>query len=442
MKILIITHYFPPLSCIASFRPYSWYKYWSGMGHDVTVLTTKKNKNGNNLNLDYSGLGAIEEIPNKSYQFLSKINTKNLNSGINGKNKCQNFKKNKNFILNFMNNRGIVSWDARFPNIHDCWYKDAYKAVSSRKWDLAVSTFAPYVAHLIAYRLKTGGNTKFWIADYRDLWTQSHMFKGLFPFSMLEEYWERKINNAADIVTTVSEPLAIQIREKYKLNNVRVIENGFDSDDLKNIPEEPYWSDGKIRLVYTGTIYEAKRDPSPLFEAVMRIAESGFANLLDNFEIIFAGVAGNLYQLVNKYNVQKWVKYYGLVKREDALRMQRDANGLIFLEFDGASGILTGKLFEYLFSGTIILGIGISGQEGSPGKIIEDAEAGLALGKDADKIMETLISIIDGKINRKVAPKIEILQNYTREYQAKRMLKLMDIAISGEAALKKSESVK
>ena len=37
MNILIVSHYFPPGNSIAALRPYSWAKYWSRMGHQVTV---------------------------------------------------------------------------------------------------------------------------------------------------------------------------------------------------------------------------------------------------------------------------------------------------------------------------------------------------------------------------------------------------------------------
>lgn len=43
MRILIVSTFFPPENSIASFRPYSWAKWWSRAGHEVTVVSTKKN---------------------------------------------------------------------------------------------------------------------------------------------------------------------------------------------------------------------------------------------------------------------------------------------------------------------------------------------------------------------------------------------------------------
>ena len=51
MQILIVTHYFPPENTIASLRPYSWAKYWTRSGHQVTVLTTQEPIAEQNLSL-------------------------------------------------------------------------------------------------------------------------------------------------------------------------------------------------------------------------------------------------------------------------------------------------------------------------------------------------------------------------------------------------------
>ena len=41
-KILIISYDWTPRNSIGVHRPYSWAKYWSLNGYEVTVLTSKK----------------------------------------------------------------------------------------------------------------------------------------------------------------------------------------------------------------------------------------------------------------------------------------------------------------------------------------------------------------------------------------------------------------
>lgn len=428
-KILIITDYFPQQNSIASLRPYSWAKYWSKMGHNITVLTTSKKKRDNDLNLDCSSFEIIEVENRFKANIRKKVvgdKTKVLSSDKNSKVSFKSKVLNK--VKDFLNLKGIVTWDARYPNLNDFWLQDALKSIENKDFDIVISTFAPYVNHRIAQKLKKQNKNIFWIADYRDLWTQNHIFKGLFPFTLVEEYLEKKINNSADMITTVSEPLAKQIRDKYKLKNVETIENGFDFEDLDNIPKENFWSDDKIRLVYTGTIYKGMQDPSPLFQAIESISKSNNQKLLEKLDVIFVG--GNkadLDDLIEKYNVHKWVSYGGFLAREDSLKMQRDAHALIFLEFEapGVDGILTGKLFEYICSGTQILGIGVT-DNSTPGKLIKESGHGINFGKDSVKMKNYLLELLKTNEKVKIDKNNTIIQKYSREKLANRVLELIN----------------
>jgi len=278
---------------------------------------------------------------------------------------------------------------------------------------------------LIARKLKLRNQNTFWIADYRDLWTESHMFRGLFPFTIIEEYLERKINTTADLITTVSYPLAEKVKSKYKIDNVEVVENGFDPEDLATIPSEPYWNDGKVRLVYTGSIYKGQRDPSPLFEAIKNIAQCEKSQLLDNLEVLFVGEKGNLDELLEKYKVEKWVKYIPRLPREEALRMQRDAHALIFLESESPEirGILTGKLFEYLYSGTQILSVGLD-DDSSAGELISQSGHGINFGRDSHKLQLYLEELLETGSKPVVIRNTQFLEKYSRKALAEKMINL------------------
>jgi len=154
-KILIITHYFPPINAIASHRPYSWAKYWSRMGHNITVLTTKKEPKSNDLNLDCSFFKVIEAeniIRNKLKHYILKhyiIGDKtNISDVENILANSLSTKESDNYIffkiINFCNKKGILTWDARFPNLFDFWISPAFKEIEKNKYDIIISTFAPY----------------------------------------------------------------------------------------------------------------------------------------------------------------------------------------------------------------------------------------------------------------------------------------------------------
>lgn len=422
MKILIISYYFPPINSIASLRPYSWAKYWSQMEHEVTVLTANEVKKSNDLIMDCSMFNIIR-ITNPLKSLMTQSTAEgSIQIKMQSPSKPTFLRKFKTFLQS----RGIMS-TARMPDFNDAVIAKSVDAIGSAQFDFIISTAGPYTEHLIARKIMKKQKQAFWIADYRDLWTQNHIFKGLFPFTWIEEYLEKKINHSADYIITVSQPLADQISLKYNINNVAVIENGFDSDDTNTISPEPYWSDNKVRLVYTGVIYRGKQDPSPLLEAIQIIDQSEDSHLLQKLEVIFVGGSkGDLHELISKYGVDTWVKDYGFVSRNNALRMQRDAHGLIFLEFEtpGIDGILTGKLFEYLDSGTEILGIGVT-DKSTPGKLIAESGQGRNFGTDSQIIATYLKSLLEKESKPVIAKNTECLKKYSRKYLAEKLLSIV-----------------
>ena len=77
MKILIITHYFPPLNSVASLRPLAWAKFWSRMWHETAVITTKKHSFDGYLNLltNSNDLNNVKVIEVPYWPFTGNENT-------------------------------------------------------------------------------------------------------------------------------------------------------------------------------------------------------------------------------------------------------------------------------------------------------------------------------------------------------------------------------
>jgi len=434
VKILIISYYFPPLNSIGSLRPYSWAKYWAKAGHDVTVLTMKNASKENSLNLDCSNFKIIR-IESKLYNTLSKLLFKDekiqpISDSFINKEKKREFLRYKNIINNYLKSikrkTGIFS-TIRMPDLTDIFILKFYNILKHiNKYDVCISTAGPYSVHIIAYVLKRKKSFNYWIADYRDLWTQNPSLAGLYPFTVFEKTIEGIINRSADAITTVSIPLQESIKKKYKLENVFTVENGFDIDDLELSKYKPrLWNDNKIRIVYTGTVYPFTRDPTPLFLAIKQIEQSGQNNLLNNLEVIFAGSRSNLVDLIDKYQVSRYVKYIGRVNREYSLLMQRDADILLFLESDSNEGVLTGKLFEYLFSKTHIWAIGIT-EKSLVGKIIIDSNNGTCFGNDIEMIKAELLKYLinNKKLEKKYGNEL-LLQKYTRENLANKYINIL-----------------
>lgn len=385
MKILIISIYFPPTNSIASLRPYAWARCWSSLGHEVTVLTGDLGPpqpqdivySSENYHILRVGL------PSFIQKLREKMRLKK--TSISKQQKRPVGFQWKQRLLEMRERTGIFA-TARMPDLSDFWVGPAKKAAKALgPWDLVISTSGPYTSHLVAKHLRLIGIAKKWVADFRDLWVDNPVHPGIFPFSWIECQIEKKVLNDADLVTTVSEPLAEFLQKKTASKKVITIENGYDFSELKKLSPCRYFpEDSKYRIIYTGTIYREKQDPSPLFAALQKMQPT-------NLEVHFAGApSAYLDRLIKDYDVASYVTYHGFISRKDALRMQRDGNALLFLPMAVPSiGVLTGKIFEYAASGKPILSIG--GAEGDDAdQFILEHHLGYVFRDDVDAIIKYL----------------------------------------------------
>lgn len=427
MKILIITAFFPPQNSIASLRPYTWAKYWARGGHRVTVLTPPKGEALSGLALPLSGFTTLE-VPIPGWARLrSSFGLSSGGAACNAQSGSATVKHGlklrlRQLLANWQRRTG-VALSCRMPDPMDLWTAPAYRAVSGSRWDLVVSTAGPYCVHRPAYELKRQGLAGKWIADWRDLWSDNHIYPGLWGLRGFEKWLERRWCAQADILTTVSEPLAETLRRNHG-DKVVVVPNGFDPEDYPSQSSEASFpNDGCVRILYTGSLYPGSQDPSPLFKAIRDVRDSHGVGP-DRLKVLFCGNRANADDLAALEGVADFVEYLGLVPRNEALRMQRDANALLFLEFDhaGARGVVTGKIFEYLRAGPPILSIGTGHDSGVEG-LLERTGCGLTCGTDTHRIKAFLLGLLNGDPWRVSRNQAEI-DAYDRRRLAEAMLDL------------------
>lgn len=426
-RILIVSAYFPPMNSMPSLRPYSWAKYWAQNGCDVTVLTTAKTLRTQDAPLPTEGFKVIE-VPVPLLPFLHRIWLKY-------------FKKQKNDdcapVKSSGRSPGLVTrihqWflktgafcTIRMPDFHDLWALKSFQMLRHAKWDFIVTTAGPYSVHILGYLAKKKGLTKKWVMDWRDLWTQNNAFPGIKGFRMLEELLEAKFHKKADLVTTVSEPLAEMLDFKFNLHS-KTVYNGVFPEDYKNPDGEKIFpDDGKIRIVYTGTLYTAHRDPSTLLRAVKKLHDAG-AISPEMLEVVFAGSNCDISELAATLDVSAYYTYLGNVNRFKSLQLQREADLLLFLDWNDPSekGVLTGKLFEYLFSGTHIMVTGTD-HVSDAGKLVIQDNCGTLLGTDIEKIAAFLKNAVENGVEKRPVSGHEQFWQFTRENQAARMMQFM-----------------
>jgi len=382
LRILIVAARFPPENAIAALRPAAWAQFLAAHGHTVSVLTTAAAGAETDIGVERMC------VPPPGVSFFARAD-RLAGAPVSAVPAAP--RRTLARLLYWLRRERGVLCSARMPDHHDPWIPRALHRLRGRQWDVVLSTHGPYACHVVAWWLRRKGHASRWVADFRDLWSDNHIFPGLPPFSWVEPLIEHRLLRRADALTTVSEGLAATLGARHH-RAVTVIRNGIDLGQLDALEPQPVWpDDGLFRIVYTGTIYASGQDPSPFFAAVraMRAAgEPGSGRL----RLVFAGkFQWGLEEQLLRAGLRDITEQPGHVPHARALRMQRDAGALLFLPFVSPTheGILTGKLFEYLASGTPILSVGRA-RDASTASLIEASGAGKDYGGDVTAITAAL----------------------------------------------------
>jgi len=414
LKVLLVTYFFPPLNTVASLRTYSFAYYLAKEGFEVTVLTVTKGSGQDvSLTLSHDSF-QVEECDYRSHHFNNDTSPVRHSA--------------RKTLLHLMRHLKLW-WLGNLITPWDLWFKTglstARQLMIDNRYDCIISSHAPISCHLIALFLKKKFPTLFWVADYRDLWSNQHFGTvAKFPFSILQKAIERRINKNADILVTVSPTWRDTLIALYG-KECLLLENGYLPGDepINGINDRPVFSK-KYTFVYTGVFYEGKYDPIPFFEALQELVDCGMLEE-GQAEVLIYGPNSNLLQeslCANRFP-GVLVKLMSQVSRDEALRIQRGATALIFLAQDKpeAQGVLTGKIYEYMVAGRPIIACGVS-PESAVGQLLTQTTSGFICGSDKKKIVEALRDIVDGKIP---TPNMEKIKQYRRDRLVSKLAELL-----------------
>jgi len=409
-KVLFITYHFPPYGCIGALRTGKTVKKLTDLGYEVRVISASNQSLPKNLPMEV-------DVDKVFYTDWFDVNWP-INKLLGAKSITS--LKNKIGRKNNINSK-IIEWlkllYTKFVHIPDQyigWYFSAVKKSNNIIDagfipDIIFSSATPYTSHLVAKKVSNKYNIP-WIAEFRDLWSDNHNRMS----SLFDRWLEKNTMHNSKAMITVSEPLTKILINKYK-QPIYTIQNGFDPEDfsfqVSGIISQ------KINIVYTGSIYENKMDPSPLF-----IALAANKDLQNNVVLNFYGNSSNfISDLSKKYNLESIVKIHDLVPRSEILNIQKKADILLLLTWNDPKqkGILTGKLFEYIASGNAILSIGAF--KDTPSEIVVEDKFGIAT-NDPEEITKFINSYYKGKYNNNLMTR----NKYDRQIQINKLAEIID----------------
>ena len=395
MKILIISYFFPPGNAIGAIRVGKLAKYLHTKGHEVRVLTAEDDILSQTLPLevplDIVFRSAAWQINRLPFMYLKRRNL---------------FKDEGSVETSRLESVGGAIYKALFnvPDGQIGWLPFAVqqgrRLIKAWHPDVIYASAKPFTALIVAALLSKMFRVP-WIAEYRDLWTDSPYYDQPFGRRWLDRCIENVVMRSASGIVTVSEPLANTLQQRFR-TPATVSCNGFDPEDYVDVSPAVGGDYRILEIVYTGMIYPGRRDPTSLFKALVKMGPSR-----EQIRVRFIGrTLSGVSLLARNEGVSHLIEVSDALPYQECLRAQQNADVLLLLLWNDPreEGVYTGKLFEYLAAGRPILVLGL--ESGVAATLVRERGAGHVI-NDPDLLAKQLQVWLDEKHEKGFLPALQ-----------------------------------
>jgi len=292
---------------------------------------------------------------------------------------------------------GVRDWAHRHLLVPDAavgWYPYALpaarRAVRDHGCEAIVST-SPYpTSHLVAMTASRRERTP-WIADFRDLWSQSLVREPRGPLrSRFETMVDGSVLRRATTVTAASDGIANALRTWPTHPRVLVVRNGYDPDLTEGLMRTP---PSRFTIVHTGRFYEGDRSPDPLIGAVAGLMDRGEMDP-SRVEIRLVGGGPRVAGRMASEAMDDVLIVMSELPHREAIQEQMNASVLLLISGGAAQtiGAVPAKLYEYLAVRRPILAL--CPPDSEPAEIVRRAEAGIVAPNDDQGAIERALSLL------------------------------------------------
>ncbi|MEI6622981.1 MAG: glycosyltransferase [Actinomycetes bacterium] len=426
MRILIISYFFQPDPEIGAVRPVRAAQYLISQGHDVRVLSAAETSSETGRS-DYIDDSLVLRTPWFDVSSL-RIRGRGRRRSSRGQSLAPSVDHQASTAKATGKLRqrltGLHNRIAMHANVG--WVPFAIpagrKEVRSWQPDVIFATGPPFFVYFIGTALSKASGAP-WIADFRDMWTTStyYRYAGLRERLVAGiEIWSCK---SASMLTTVSEPLAQDLRQLHGLP-VGVVLNGFDDFPRRDLALREPLSEARVNILYVGNnLYGGRHDPTLLFEAAHTMGLSR-----SDIRFHFLGTDPEaIVPLAQAAGVEDLVEMRSGVSREQSLDMQTRADALLLLLWNDPSseGVYSGKLFEYVGARRPVLYVGYAA--GVAAELILERNLGYVV-DDGASAQDSLGKLLSTKVDCGLLPDLspEGLEVLSRDSQNRLLEGLLD----------------
>ena len=250
---------------------------------------------------------------------------------------------------------------------HIGWIEAAKRAcstLSSKDVDVILASGRPFAAFGLARSLSERLGRPY-VLDYRDPWTENHIYDRPPRPTMVRE--EASLLQGCAAVTIVSPSWAKDLDQRYGVGEkVHVVTNGYDPDEMAAV--KPY-DFGHCAIVYTGTFYQPKISISSFMAALKHLKESLNEMSKEWYFHYYGSQEDHVREQATTYGLNDRIVLHGKVPRHEVLSAVKGANLAVVISsvyersLSRDTGIIPAKIFEAIGLGTPVLLIAPSGSD-------------------------------------------------------------------------------
>ena len=304
----------------------------------------------------------------------------------------------------------------------------------AQRFDVVLTSGPPHSVHLIGKRLKRRTGVP-WVADFRDLWSDTNFYDEL-PLTAAARRrdlrLERSVLTQSDRVTTVSPDWQEVLLGKSRRteNEISVGYNGFDESDFSTYSGSVKQNPDVFTIAHVGSLY-ASRDPKALWAALKQLRQKG---KLEHLRVRLVGTVGQqVRESILYHGLEDVVEFVDYVSHSEAVHIMCEAAALLLViePFQNDAGMITGKLYEYVASGSPVLAIGPPG--GDAANLLDETNAGrLFASEDVQAISDFLLDQYERWVNGEPIMRSwpAIISRYTRSTQTGQLADVFNSVIN------------
>lgn len=408
MKILIITYYFPPCSGIAPNRPNSFANDFS-KDHEVKVITRHWDGDENKWEDYLQSSNQSKEIE-KVHDQLEIIRLP-YRSKVRKSNKFRT-------IIDLM--RGKV--DSEIDGLQ--FFQEASGTITQWKPDFLLVSAPPLNLVKLASSLHSKHQIPY-LVDFRDFensvilnQSNSMSITDRIGFYYRSKYTLKYLNNCTYIYS-VNEEIANYFKSHLK-KPTKVILNGYEASIFEHFKDLNDLDTNLFNVSIIGTIY-----PNQDLNIFLKAFKQVLSKLPDpsiRFNFIGTDSIQEIGDLIRKEIPEKYLLITKRIPRHEALKHLEDSHLVWQPEMPGYKGMYTGKIFEYLGAKRPIM---IAPSLGDVlDKLLEETHAGYSF-KTAEDITSYILTQYQNWLQTgsvEYNGKSEVISNYSRENQSKKLL--------------------